>query len=44
MNNIGIIRESRADDNRTPLVPEHINELISRFPNIKITHYVESPN
>ena len=37
MNNIGIIRESRADDNRTPLVPEHINELISRFPNIKIT-------
>ena len=36
INKISIIRESRTDDNRTPLTPKHIKELISRFPDIKI--------
>ena len=36
MNKIAIIKESRTDDNRTPLVPKHIKELISRFPDIII--------
>ena len=28
---IGVIKESRPDENRTPLVPEHIEKLKSRF-------------
>ena len=37
MKKIGIIREFRTDDNRTPLVPKHVKELINKFPNIKIS-------
>jgi len=37
MNKVAIIRESRTDDSRTPLVPTHIKELLSKFPNISIT-------
>ena len=37
MNKIAIIRESRSDDRRTPLVPIHIKELLSTFPGISIT-------
>ena len=33
---IGIIRESRIDDNRTPLVPIHIKKLLKTYTNIKI--------
>ena len=32
--NIGIIRESRNDENRTPLVPEHIKKYKESNPNI----------
>jgi len=34
---LGVIRESRIDESRTPLVPKHIKELKKLFPNIKIT-------
>ncbi len=34
LTNIGIIRESRNDENRTPLVPEHIKKYIESNPNI----------
>ena len=34
--NLSIIRESRKDETRTPLVPKHIKELKKLFPNIKI--------
>ena len=37
MKKIAIIRESRTDDNRTPLAPIHIKELSIKFPNITIT-------
>ena len=37
MNKIAIIRESRSDDRRTPLVPIHIKELLSTFPSLSIT-------
>ena len=37
MNKIAIIRESRTDDSRTPLIPKHIKELASKFPDISIT-------
>ena len=37
MNKIAIIRESRSDDRRTPLVPTHIKELLSVFPDLSIT-------
>ena len=37
MNKIAINRESRTDDSRTPLVPTHIKELSSKFPDIIIT-------
>ena len=37
MNKIAIIRESRSDDRRTPLVPTHIKELLSTFPDLNIT-------
>ena len=37
MNKIAIIRESRSDDRRTPLVPTHIKELLSTFPGLNIT-------
>ena len=33
---IGVIRESRPDENRTPLVPEHIERLKSKYPNLNI--------
>ena len=33
---IGIIKESRPDENRAPLVPEHIEKLKSRYPNLNI--------
>jgi len=34
LTNIGIIRESRNDENRTPLVPEHIKKYKETNPNI----------
>jgi len=37
MNKIAIIREFRLDDKRTPLVPNHIKELLSIFPDLTIT-------
>ena len=33
---IGIIRESRTDENRAPLVPENIKTIISKYPNLNI--------
>ena len=37
MYKIAIIRESRSDDRRTPLVPAHIKELLSTFPDLSIS-------
>ena len=37
MYKIAVIRESRSDDRRTPLVPTHIKELLSTFPGLNIT-------
>lgn len=37
MYKIAIIRESRSDDRRAPLVPTHIKELLSTFPGLSIT-------
>ncbi len=37
MYKIAIIRESRSDDRRTPLVPTHIKDLLSAFPGLSIT-------
>ena len=34
--NIGVIRESRPDENRTPLVPDHIEKIKSKYPNLNI--------
>ena len=36
MRNIGLIRESRSDDKRTPLVPYHIKELLNTYTSLKI--------
>ena len=36
MKKIAIIRESRSDDRRTPLVPSHIKELLSTFLDLSI--------
>ena len=33
---IGIIKESRPDENRAPLVPEHIKKLKSKYPYLNI--------
>ena len=33
---IGIIKESRSDENRVPLVPGHIEKLKSKYPNLNI--------
>ncbi len=33
---IGIIKESRHDENRTPLVPQHIEKLKLKYPNLDI--------
>ncbi len=33
---IGIIRESRPDENRAPLVPDHIQKLKLKYPNLNI--------
>ena len=37
MYKIAIIRESRSDDRRTPLVPAHIKELLSTFSDLSIS-------
>ena len=37
MYKIAIIRESRSDDRRAPLVPAHIKELLSTFPDLSIS-------
>lgn len=34
--NLGVIRESRMDESRTPLVPKHIKELKRLFQNINV--------
>ena len=34
LTNIGIVRESRNDENRTPLVPEHIKKYKESNPNV----------
>ena len=31
-----IIREARADENRTPITPNQVQELIKKFPNLHI--------
>ena len=36
LTNIGIVRESRNDENRTPLVPEHIKKYKESTPNINV--------
>ena len=36
MKKIGIIRESRSDDKRTPLVPSQIKELLNKYSSLKI--------
>ncbi|MDC0056879.1 NAD(P)-dependent oxidoreductase [Alphaproteobacteria bacterium] len=36
MYKIAIIRETRSDDKRTPLVPAHIKELLSKFLDLRI--------
>ena len=36
MLNIGIIREFRSDDKRTPLVPNHINQLKKNFKSLNV--------
>ena len=33
---ISIIREARIDENRTPITPNQVKELIKRFPNLHI--------
>ena len=33
---ISIIREARIDENRTPITPNQVKELIKRFPNLRI--------
>ena len=31
-----IIREARTDENRTPITPNQVQELIKKFPNLHI--------
>ena len=33
---IGIIKETRPDENRTPLIPEHIENIKSNYPNLNV--------
>jgi len=33
---LSIIREARADENRTPLIPSQISNLLDKFSNLKI--------
>ena len=33
---IGVIKESRPDENRTPLVPVHIKKLLKKYSSMKI--------
>ena len=33
---ISIIREARIDENRTPITPNQVQELIKKFPNLHI--------
>ena len=37
MKSIGIIREFRNDDRRSPLAPNHVKKILDQFPNINIT-------
>ena len=33
---ISIIREARVDDNRTPLAPSQVLQLLNKYPNLNI--------
>ena len=33
---IGVIKETRSDENRTPLIPEHIENIKSNYPNLNV--------
>ena len=33
---IGVIKETRPDENRTPLIPEHIKNIKSNYPNLNV--------
>ena len=33
---LSIIREARIDENRTPITPNQVHELIKKFPNLSI--------
>ena len=33
---IGVIKETRPDENRTPLIPEHIENIKSNYPNLNV--------
>ena len=33
---LSIIREARIDENRTPITPNQVQELIKKFPNLRI--------
>ena len=35
-NTIGIVKETRDDENRTPIVPEHVELIKKKYPNLKI--------
>ena len=37
MYKIAVIRESRSDDKRTPLVPTHIKKILSTYTDLSIT-------
>ena len=39
---IGVIKESRPDENRTPLAPEHIEKLKTKYPNLNINCSVQN--
>ena len=37
MKNIGIIKESRRDEKRVPLIPSQVKNLINKYSDLKIT-------
>ena len=36
INSIGIVKESRSDENRAPIAPEQVSQIIKKYPNLNI--------
>ena len=37
INSIGIVKESRSDENRAPIAPNQVSQIIKKYPHINLS-------